>query len=113
MVLIDLFLIEIIVCFIVDCSGFINSIKRQYLRKVFKIKNPDISKINWKPFDCSLCMNFWTGMIYLLITSNFTLPNFAILSILSLMSSNVSGLLFTIKDYWATLEMWLEKLIQK
>lgn len=112
MTIINLILIEITTCFIIDCSGFINSIKRQYLRKIFKIKNPDISNLNWKPFDCSLCMTFWLGIIYLLITSNFTLFNFAILSILSLMSSNVSGLLLTIKDFLSSFEMWLEKLIK-
>lgn len=113
MTIINLVLIAIIVCYVIDISGFIPSIKRQYLRKMFKIKNPDISTLNWKPFDCSRCLTLYSGLIYLAIAGNLTIPYITIVALLSMLSSNISGLLFTIKDYLAAFEMWLQKLIQK
>ena len=112
MTIINLVLIAIIVCYVIDISGFIQSIKRQYLRKMFKIKNPDISTLNWKPFDCSRCLTLYSGLIYLAIVGNFTIPYITIVALLSMLSSNISGLLLTIKDYLAAFEMWLEKLIK-
>lgn len=113
MTIFNLILISIIVCYVIDISGFITSIKRQFLRKVFKSKNPDISSLNWKPFDCSRCLTLYSGLIYLAIVGKFTIPYITIVAILSMLSSNISGLLLTIKDYLAAFEMWLQKLIQK
>lgn len=110
--ILDLILLTIIVCYIEDCSGFVQSVKRQFLRKVMKIKKPDASTLHWPPFDCSLCMTFWSGLIYLLFTHNFTIPYIAFVAFLSLISSNISGFLLTIKDYLATFENWLQKIIQ-
>jgi len=105
----NLLLITTIVCFIVDLSGFVNSIKRLFLRKM-KI-NADPSTLNWKPFDCSLCMSWWLGLIYLIIFNQFTLLNLMIVSLLSFFSSNISGFLLLIKDFLATIETKISKSI--
>lgn len=110
--ILDLIFLIIIVCYIEDCSGFIQSVKRQFLRKVMKIKKPDASTLNWPPFDCSRCMSFYSGLIYLIIFGKFTLGYIAFVSFLSLISSNISGFLLTIKDYLSQFECWLQKLIQ-
>ena len=110
--ILDLLFLTIIVCYIEDCSGFIQSVKRQFLRKVMKMNNPDASMLKIPPFDCSRCMSFYTNLIYLLIVGKFTLPYIALVSFLSLISSNISGLLLTIKDYLSTFENWLQKIIQ-
>lgn len=112
-VILDLFFLTVIVCFIIDVSGFIQSVKRQFLRKVMKIKNPNITSLNWKPWDCSRCLSFYSGLIYLLFTSNFTIPYIALVSFLSLISSNISGFLFCIKDILALIENLIQRLIQK
>lgn len=112
-VILDLILLTIIVCYIEDCSGFVQSVKRQFLRKVMKIKKPDASTLNWPPFDCSRCMSFYSGLIYLLITHNFIIPYIAFVAFLSLISSNISGFLFSIKDILALIENLIQRLIQK
>lgn len=109
--ILKLLLITTIICFIIDCSGFVNSIKRQYLRKFMKMQNPDASLLNWKPFDCSMCVTFWTGIIFLLSTSQFTLLNLCIVCMFAFLASNISGLMMTIKDYISVFENWLQKLI--
>ena len=71
MVLINLTLITAIVVFIVDISGAVDSLKSglKWILTKGKMKNSDYQL---KPLDCSLCMTFWSGIIYLLITNNFT-----------------------------------------
>lgn len=111
--LIDLLIVTVIVCFVIDVSGFIQSIKRQYLRKFWGIKNPDISLLNWKPFDCSLCCVFYCTLIYIAVSGNFTLPWIGMCVLLSLTSSNVSGLMLCVKDFLAAVECRIQKLINK
>lgn len=68
--IIDILLLAAIWVFILDISGFADEIK-SLIASYFKVK-PENLKIN-KPFFCSLCMTFWTGLLYLIITSNFSL----------------------------------------
>lgn len=113
--LFNLFLITLVVCFIIDCSGFIDDglkplVARFVNRKsTIKVKPEDISIP--KPFSCSLCLTFWTGIIYICIIGEFTFVNLFIVSMLALLSSNISGFMFLIKDILATIENWLQKLI--
>lgn len=109
----DLLIITCLVCYVTDVSGFVQSIKRQYLRKFWGIKNPDISVLNWKPIDCSLCSVFWCTLIYIAVTGNFTLSWIGMCVLLSLLSSNISGFMLCIKDFLAAVECRIQKLIEK
>lgn len=115
MIIVNLLLIAVIVCFVIDCSGVVYEIKKlisRILSKKFKLLiNSEDLKL--KPFDCSLCMIWWSGLIYLIVIQQFTLPYIAFVAFLALISSNISGFLYTIKDFLAAIEMWLQKLIQK
>jgi len=112
-ILIDLFFLTIIVCYVIDCSGFVQSIKRQFLRKIMHLSNPNPSVLNWKPFDCSQCLTFYVCLIYIIVTNHFMLMYVFAAVIFSLLSSNISGLLLCIKDYLAAFEMWLQKQIEE
>ena len=112
-IFINLFLLTIIVCFVIDVSGIVNSIKRLYLKKVFKLKIPDISSLVWKPFDCSLCMTWWTGIVYLLIAGQFTLANLAFVTILAALASEISEMIRLAKDIIAKIESLIQKLLQQ
>lgn len=105
----NMLLISIIICFIIDCSGLMHSLKTllsSIISTKLKISADDIRI----PFiSCSLCSVFWTNIIYLFITNSFSLPNLTIVCLLALFASNISGLLMTIKDYLAKLESWLQK----
>ena len=82
------------------------------MKKVFKLKNPDISSLVWKPFDCSLCMTWWTGITYLLIAGQFTLINFAFVTILAALASEISEMIRLVKDLIAKIESFIQKLLQ-
>lgn len=115
--LVDLLLLTIIICFIIDISGFINDGIKPLIAKI--INRNSIIKINPesinipKPFSCSLCMTFWCGLIYLLFTHNFTIPYIAFVAFLSLISSNISSILLLLKDILSTVENFIIKLLKK
>lgn len=112
--IINLILLAITICFVVDVSGFFTFVKKfvaSRLEGKYKNIKPEDIKI---PFiTCSLCSVWWAGLIYLLFVGKLTIPYIAFVAFLSLISSNISGILLTIKDYLAAFEMWLQKLIQK
>jgi hypothetical protein len=113
--ILDLIFLSIIICFIVDVSGVMSEIRKLVSSIIFKktkIK-VDYRELKLRPIGCSLCSIWWCGLIYLLITNNFTIPYIALVSFLSLISSNISGFLFCIKDILAVIEGLIQKLIQK
>lgn len=112
--LLNLFLLSTIICFIIDISGFFTFVKKFVASRIEgKYKNLKYEDIKIPFVTCSLCTVWWTGIIYLLCIREFTIINFAFVAFLALVSSNISGLLLTFKDYLATFENWLQKLIKK
>lgn len=92
----ELILLQIIIVFIIDLSGIIPHLKlfiSSYLTKD-KIKS---SEFSFKPFDCSLCMMHWVGLIYI-ICVGFTIPLYCVVCILALFTNPVSNALLTIID---------------
>lgn len=113
-VIFDLILISVIICFIVDVSGFFNFVKKFVASRLEgKYKNIKADDIKIPFVTCSLCSIWWCGLIYLLLVGKFTIPYIAFVAFLSLISSNLSGLLLCIKDYLAAFEMWLQKQIEE
>ena len=98
--LIDLFLITLIIVFIIDISGFIDEMET-ILSKLLKGK----ARVP-KPFSCSLCMTWWTGLIYLLIIGEFTLLWIATVALFAILSGVLVTLLICIRE---TLNWVIEK----
>ena len=68
--ILNLLLINLILSYIIDVSGAVDSIK-SFLKRILtkgKMSDPNYSL---KPFDCSLCMTFWVSLIYLLVFDLF------------------------------------------
>ena len=84
---IQLLLVAAIVVFVVDLSGFTDS-WRSALAHALGVKA--LKPI--KPFDCSLCMTWWTCLIYAICTGHFTLPVIAYCALLSLLSNTFYAL---------------------
>lgn len=96
-IILDLFLIAVIVVCIVDLSGFVGTLK-SVLSKVLtkgKISNSDYQL---KPFDCSLCMTFWIGLIYLIIYNQLTLLNTSILLLIAVSTPIINDTIRLIQD---------------
>lgn len=98
----DIFLLSVILVFIVDISGVIGEIEIG-LAKWLKVKKVHIPK----PFSCSLCLSFYSGIIYLLCTSSFTISTFAISCIISMLTPVTYNLLLLLRECLNKILDWL------
>ena len=97
--MINLILINIIVVFLIDQSGFINEFK-SWLKKLLtkgKMKN---SNYSLKPFDCSLCMTFWVSLIYILVFNLFSIESFTLVCLSSWFSQFTNDFFNMFKAVW-------------
>ena len=105
-VLLDVVFIQIIVCYIIDLSGVIQSME-EGLSKLLKFKC-----VIPRPFSCSLCSGWWINLIYLIITHHFTLPYVVFVALVSFFSKNISGILLWVRELLVKIETLLYKLIR-
>lgn len=95
--MIDILMIAVIVVCIVDISGFTDSWKSA-LKKVFTKGMMSDPYYTLKPFDCSLCMTFWTGLAYMIVTHQVTLFMTAYLLIISIMTPVIKDVIILIRE---------------
>lgn len=101
---VELLFVTIIVVYIVDLSGFTQSWKEG----LGKMLGGKIGRV--KPLDCSLCMTWWTGIVYSWILGELTLPILAYIAGLSLLSMPVGQILILIKE---TINYIINQLMQR
>lgn len=108
--LLNLIFIQLIVVFIIDLSGFVDTMKSKISSLLTKgvIKSPDY---RIRPFDCSLCMTFWCGLIYLLITHQFTLFFIAFVCLLSITTTLTKDTYYTLHDLYIRLLKKIDKIM--
>lgn len=111
MILLNLFILQLIIVFIVDLSGVMTYVKKR-IWKWLKGEKP-YKDFELKPFGCSLCMTFWVGLIYLLITHSFTIPYIAYVCLLAFLASTTASALQLIKDTLDTLLYFITRRINK
>lgn len=92
MILINVFLITAIVCFIVDISGFVDSVKSGMWRLIMG-KDREFQDFRLPPIDCSLCCSFWSGLIYILCIGQFNIPMIGFVCLMALLSGVISKLM--------------------
>ena len=97
MTILNLFIISIIWVLILDLSGFARTIDKT-LYKIFYRGRPYREDAHFKPFDCSLCMSWWTGLLYLLITHTLSIFNIAILLAFAWSTTMEKDIFILIKD---------------
>ena len=106
MVLLNIFIINLLVVFVVDLSGFIPELESVLSKSLrFKVRIP-------KPFSCSLCLTWWTALLYLVLSYNLTLPYVLAAAAVSLFSKNTGGFIRWIQEALVKLEDSLYKLIR-
>lgn len=88
----DLLLLTTIVVYVVDLSGFTQSWKGA-LSKWLKVK-----AVSFKPFDCSLCMTWWSCIVYALCTGAFSLPCLAYIAALSFLAFPIGQILIFMRE---------------
>ena len=59
-----------------------------------KIKKP----LDWKPFNCSTCMSFWTNLAYIIVTNQFSILMILYILTLSWGTPIISSILTLVKN---------------
>lgn len=91
--LLDLLIIQMVIVFIIDLSGIIDELEKMLAKwlKVSKVRIP-------KPFSCSLCSSWWTGLIYLIIIGQFTIPMIGYVALLAYLTPVAYNFLLMVKE---------------
>ena len=96
----DLLYLTLVVVFIVDLSGWTDTWLGYFSRWLgYTVKE-------FKPFTCSLCSSWWAGIIYLIVTGQFSLGLLAYVALLAYLS-------FPIREFFIFLNDLLLKWINK
>lgn len=95
--MLNLLYLAVIVVIIIDLSGVVDSIKSALKSWVTggRMKDPNYSL---KPIDCSFCLTFWSGLIYLLITDQTSFVMLAYLLGLCVMTPVIKDLIILIRE---------------
>lgn len=107
-----LLLIATIVVFIVDISGAVDSLKTALKWILTKGRMSDNNYI-LKPFDCSLCMTFWTCLIFLMVTNQFTLFYVTVSCLIASFAGIIKSAILLLEDSVTTIIKLIYKLIDK
>ena len=105
----NLFLITIIIVYIIDISGAPENLFKPLIRSIMKL--PKNTNINIGPAECSKCAVWWIGLLYILCTHAFTIPNIAIVCGFSFLTIHIKGMILYIKEFLIWIENKLYKLI--
>lgn len=91
--MINLFYITLIVVFIVDISGVVDSLKSA-LAKWLNCRVPSL-----KPFDCSLCLTWWSCLLYVLIAEPITFGNVALCAVCAIFADKLADIISLVRDF--------------
>lgn len=107
MILLNILLISLFMVFVLDYTDFKEEIEKK-LKRI--MKNPTV-RIG-KPFACSLCMTFWTGLIYLMIVGAFSLPNIGFICLCAMLTPEWLRLMYLIRGIIEKIIILGEKLFR-
>ena len=97
----DIVLIAVIYVFGIDVCGFWQTLSSGLKRLMTggRMHQP----FDLKPFSCSLCMTFWTGIVYLLATHALTIGHLAYVCLVAMLTPRIYDLLLVVSDLLAAL----------
>ena len=106
--MINLLLMTCIIVFIIDLSGVIDEMEKG-LAKWLKVKTVHIPK----PFSCSLCMTWWSGLLYLILAQALTWKMVGYLALLSFFTPVIYNALRFFRDLFDKFIDCLYKLLYR
>jgi hypothetical protein len=93
--------------FVLDVSGFWETFSSAV--KGWMTKGLVRTPFSLRPFSCSLCMTFWSGLLYLAVTGHFTLYGIAAVCLASYMTPTIADGLLLLRDLMGRLFNALNK----
>lgn len=108
MITLNLFLISVIWVLVIDLSGFMQAFKR-FIGKMLHI-SPELSQnLSLKPFDCSFCMTWWSGLIYLFVINKISFLTITLVLLCSFFTTSTKDFLYLVQDIFS----WIINKISK
>lgn len=95
--ILNLFIISVIWVLILDLSGFALTVDKIFYKLLYK-NRPFRTDAHFPPFDCSLCMTWWSCLIYLIVVQALTLPNIAFALLFAWLTTTEKDIFIFIKD---------------
>lgn len=92
MVYINILCLALVVIYIVDISGIIESLKWALGRWL----NITVGRL--KPIDCSLCMTWWVGLIYIIIVGECNLYTILCVAMASALSTQIAQTITLLRE---------------
>ena len=94
-ILVELLLVQVAVTLLIDVTGVVEDLLTPIAKKLTGAKVGQIGK----PFSCSTCMTFWTGLVWLICTGTTSIGTIAYLLLLAC-TTDLTLLLFHLaKDF--------------
>lgn len=97
MTVLNLFLISICWVLILDIAGFSEEIKR-IAGKILRISENLAQNLSLKPIVCSLCMTWWTGLIYLIVIHKISFLTITLTLLFACFTPQIKDLIFLVQD---------------
>lgn len=107
----DLICIAVITVFVVDLSGFMDTVKRWIWK--WLLKDRPYKDFSLKPFDCSLCMTHHICVLFALLSGCFSLPIWMFICVLSLFTGQIRGVLRLVGDLFVKAENKIYDILEK
>lgn len=94
--MLNLLFITIIIVYCIDYCGFVQEISKSIWKVLFK----GLPYKGWvipKPFSCSVCLSFWVGLLYIVITG-FSWKMLAFVCLLSWAAPTINDIMILFRD---------------
>lgn len=88
----DLLYLTVAVVYVVDVSGFTQT----WLGWISRFLHARVTEL--RPFSCSTCMTWWSGIVYLIATGSFTLLDIAVVAVLSSLAYPIGQVLIFVRE---------------
>lgn len=107
---IDLLILAAVVVFVVDLSGFSDTLLG-LANRLARPRGWEFQSL--KPFTCSLCATWWLGLLYLAATHHLTLQGVGMVALVSLLTTPMANAEALVKESLLAVLELIYKLIGK
>lgn len=101
--MINMALIALFWVMVIDIARFMDSIKAG-IQRLLDTKR----EIQFKPFDCSLCMSFWTNIAYLICTGAFEIWLMTLALLIAVMTPVMGDAVWGLREFLARIISYIK-----
>lgn len=106
--ILELFLISTLMVMIIDISPLIKDME-EFLERYLRVNKARVPK----PFSCSLCMTFWSGLAYIILKGEPTLLNVTLTMLFAVLTPATGDLIYALRDLAIRIIRKLDKILDK